>query len=152
MTHEEFNRLVGMLKIYPGCITQETYSAWYDSLKQYNYRDIDNAARDYIRHKAWAPKPADLIELLPKANNTGKFVQRFETLPDGREARVVACMRCNDTGLITWCDEDDRMVGRPCTCAAAHDNYSWGWLSIDEQQAYCNKHGYHGEVVGEQWA
>ncbi len=141
-----------MLKIYPGCITTETYVAWYDSLKQYNYRDIDSAARQYIREKSFTPKPADLISMLPKSPNTGKFVQHFETLPDGREVRVIACKRCNDTGLITWCDEEGRTVGRPCTCAAAHDNYSWGWIGWEAQQAYCNKHGYHGEVIGEVWA
>ena len=152
MRREEFNQLVGVLRIYPQCVTKETYDTWYDSLKRYDYGDIYEAVRRYVQESSFVPRPADIISRLPKAPTTGKFVRQFITLPDGREARLIACKQCQDTGLVISFDDEGRTVGHPCTCDAAHDKYRWGWLSCEEQQEFCNKHGFHGEEIGEVWA
>ena len=154
MTKDEFNRTAGMMRVFKDCITPQTYDTWYDSLRRYEYRDIDQAVRMYIKDPekgGFNPKPANIIAMLPKSPNTGKYVRRYEMI-DGVEKRVIACKQCLDTGLVMSVDSEGRTVGHPCTCTAAHDKYSWGWLDRSEQEAFIAKNGHHGEVVGEVWA
>lgn len=101
---------------------------WRDTFRDYDYATVEAAIIDYMSVNRFKPNPADIINCIPVAKaepkkEYKKFVPKYETMPDGRVVRVIKCRRCNDTGLITWMDEDFYRYGRPCTCEAALANY-----------------------------
>lgn len=152
MTTQEFLNIKNLLRVYPGCCKDQTdTNAWYETLRNYDYKLIDDAVRRYLQTNKYTPTPAAIIELIPKPTKDDGFKPRFETLPDGRTVPVISCRRCNDTGLITYYDKEGRIYGKPCECQAGHSNYHWGWLTEDEQKEFLRKNGKHGEVVGESW-
>ena len=143
MKEHEFIRIKQRL----GCIwsdlmpTADSVNAWYDSLKNYPFDLADQAAIKYIEENHFRPTPADIIMLIKAAKaeqnrSYDKFVPQFETLPDGRQVRVIKCKRCNDTGLVTWRDDDQVMYGRPCTCAAALANYAAARPKEERREAH----------------
>ena len=109
---------------------------WRDSFRDYNYDTVEKAIIDYMSANKYKPNPADIINCIPaaKADQTKPvkiFVPKYETLPDGRVVRVIKCRKCNDTGLITWMDDDFNRIGRICTCEAAIANYGIALRSED---------------------
>ncbi len=108
--------------------TPESLKAWFDSFKNYDFATVETAVIKYIESKPFKPTPADIIRLIPNrpadpTKEYKRFVPQYETGPDGRQKRVIKCRRCGDTGLITWRDDEERMVGDPCTCEAGLANY-----------------------------
>lgn len=138
------------MRVYPDTITPQTYDTWYDSLKKYIYDDVYYAVRSYINESSFNPKPADIIRRIPRAIPTQDNTPRFVQKTDGTYEKLIVCKQCNDTGLITWC-ENDIEYGKPCQCKSGHDNYTWGWLDRSEQENFIQKCGHHGEIVGERW-
>lgn len=96
---------------------------WADSFRDYDYATIEAAIIEYMKTNRFKPNPADIISCIPVAKAEPKakavFVPKYETLPDGKLVRVIKCRRCRDTGLITWDNERQETVGRPCECEAA---------------------------------
>lgn len=103
-------------------------TVWADSFKEYDFATIEQAVIDYMANNYFKPTPADIIKAIPappppKENQQRGWVPSYETLPDGQQRRTIKCRRCRDTGLITWWDNNQCMIGRPCTCEAAYANY-----------------------------
>lgn len=147
MTEQEFPRIVNMLRVYPKCCTDNgSIAVWYDSLKNYGYSEIYQAVQDYMKVNTFAPVPANLIALIPKAKGT-----EFKPKYDDSGRLLIQCRRCRDTGLITYTDKDGSVTGFPCDCPAGHSKYQWGWLGTEDQEEYIRKNNHHGEIVGEDW-
>ena len=129
--------------------TPAEIEAWNESLRPYGYDEIKAAAISYYNGPKgkYAPKPYELIELLPKAEKTN-FVPRYETV-NGKRVSVFSCLRCRDTGLITWTGADGAVYGKSCRCEAGRIRYPWPHLPLEQQEEYVRKHGHHGEIVGE---
>lgn len=148
MNNREFAMILPLLQMYKDCCrADEATDAWYQSLKDYAFTDIDGAVREYVRTCSYTPVPADIIRLLPKADPKVEFRPMYDS--QGRQ--LIQCRRCNDLGLIMWEDSEGRRRGKPCDCPAGHAKYSWGWKSRGEQEEYVKKHGSHGERIGESW-
>lgn len=152
MTLSEFQRIRSILKAnFKNFLNDANeIEVWYNSLKSYDAKVIEDAAWKYNKTEKFEPRIASLLEMIPKADNGRKFTPMFEEI-EGRTVPVISCQRCRDTGLITYEDDDGRTVGRPCDCPAGHAKYSWGWLTQEEQQQFVATNGSHGEVVGERW-
>ena len=137
MTKQEFLTIKNMLVVYKGfCSTNAEIEAWYESLRSYSFAVIEEAVRSYVRSNSYMPTPAAIIGLIPRAKTENTRI-RYECI-DGRVQRVVNCRRCWDTGLIIWADEEGRNIGRPCDCAAGHENYK-GYWTVEESYEEKNK-------------
>ncbi len=151
MTQNEFLNIAKLLRVYKDCIsTADAQFAWYESLREYSYHDIDNAVRSYINDCPYTPTPANIIQRLPKANRGEKIQPKYETI-NGKIVKLIQCKRCQDTGLVTTTYRDGSIHGTPCDCPAGHQNFAWGWLDRAEQEAFIGKYGHHGEIIGESW-
>ncbi len=159
MLANEFSRIVPLLKMYPGCChDMDNTKAWFESLRSYSAKTVEDAVRQYISKSGFPPTPYNIIECMPKPKPIEKVVPRLETVttisngvPKEIKVRVYHCQRCKDSGLLTRTDNDGCVYGYPCDCISGHANYSWGWISRGEQQEYVNKNGHHGEIIGESW-
>ena len=151
MQETEFRQIANLLKIYPGCCKEEEQvKAWWASLRNYDFRSIYDAVERYIRTETRTPVPASIISLIPKADPSQEFKPKYETI-DGEVVKVVQCQRCQDSGLVTWYDEEGMRYGRPCDCPAGHHYYRWGWLTREGKEEYVRKYGHHGEDMTEDW-
>lgn len=74
MTKDEFKLIVkGLKSVYNEqnfIATQAAFDIWYDSLKDLSYRDLSFAAQKYIQTGHFAPKPADLREIVASARTS----------------------------------------------------------------------------------
>lgn len=146
MNKSDFTKIAAMLRIYPKCCADEyAVEIWFDSLKRYSFGEVYQAVKDYLNSSQYAPVPAQIIQLIPKGKS-GLYKPMYR---DGQ--RLIQCMRCRDTGLVTYCDDDGRVVGFPCDCPAGHDKYSWGWLTDGEREEHIRKNGSHGSSASEDW-
>lgn len=146
MQIEEFKRIIVpyLSAAYKGMFpSQKGLEVWFESLKNYDLRLIEDAMHQYVQKNRFKPVPADLIALLPSASPEVKFQPHF----DG----TVQCTRCNDSGLVVWDDENGCKIGIPCNCPAGHEKYRWGWLTKDQKYEYIKKNSYHGEDMEEDW-
>ena len=155
MLVQEFLKTIKpLLRLYGCCADQENIKTWYESVKNYPVNTIEDATRAWIQKSPYTPTPYNIIDCIPKAKPIERLVPKIEEVEENgkiKKIRVVHCQRCNDTGLITRTDKDGNVYGKPCDCVSGHGNYTWGWLTQEEQQDYVNKNGYHGEVIGESW-
>lgn len=151
MLATEFSRIAALLRMFPNCChDSDNTKAWFESLRNYPVKVVEDAVRRYIAKSGYPPTPFSIIECMPKPKPAEKAIPKLETV-NGVKVWVYHCQRCKDTGLLTRTDNNGEVFGYPCDCASGHANYRWGWTSRAEQQEYVNKNGYHGEVVGESW-
>jgi len=139
--------------VWKGVMADESEAeVWYEVLKKYTYQQAKTACMKYITEGHYEPKPADILGCIPKGTNGQKFdpKPKFANV-NGKNTRVYTCQRCMDQGMIAWDDENGNLVGVPCDCPAGHHYFRWGWLTPEEQKAYIDKNGQHGEIVGENW-
>lgn len=73
MTREEFAKIVAALKTVYGeegfIKNQMAFDVWYDNLQDLPYRDAMFAAKKYMQTGHFAPKPADLREIVASAKS-----------------------------------------------------------------------------------
>lgn len=73
LTREEFRLIVkGLKAVYNEqnfISTQAAFDIWYDSLNDLTYQELSYAAQKYIQTGHFAPKPADLREIISSAKN-----------------------------------------------------------------------------------
>lgn len=73
LTREEFSLIVkGLKAVYSEqnfINTQAAFDVWYDSLNDLSYQELSYAAQKYIQTGHFAPKPADLREIISSAKN-----------------------------------------------------------------------------------
>lgn len=117
-----------MRTIWPSIMPDKSsVSAWQKSFEPYSFEVVETAVRQYIACKPFKPNPADIIGMIPaqpaKAEPKAPPRPTYETMPDGRQVKVIKCKRCRDLGLIMWEDAEGRVYGRPCTCEAALARY-----------------------------
>lgn len=145
MTEREFLQIQNLLRVYPNCCRDvDQTQAWWMSLKDYDFNRIYDAVEAYIRTETRTPVPAAVIGRIAKSTPKGNITPRFENI-DGKLTKVYRCLRCHDTGLVTWDDDDGHIYGRPCLCEAGKSNYRWGFLTAEQKEEYVRVHGYHGE-------
>jgi len=154
MNKNDFNNIRVMIRsLWKEAINSEpAYDAWYNSLKKYDYYLIKDAVEAYIRIGKFEPKPADIIAQIKAPERKSSFdpSPKYEEI-NGKRKRVFTCLRCRDSGMMTWDDADGHAIGLPCDCPAGHYYFRWGWLTVEEQQDFIKEHGHHGEIVGENW-
>ncbi len=111
--------------------TQPAFNAWFDTFRNYDFDLVEKATIKYIAENRFKPTPGDIMMQIQSAKADRsrayrRFVPQYETLPDGRQVRVIKCKRCRDTGLITWRDNDQCLWGHKCDCEAARTYYGVG--------------------------
>lgn len=122
MTKREFASILPWLKLYKDCCkNDEIIESWFDSLKEYDFIDVDTAFREYSNSSSYTPRPLDIINLIPKADPKTEFKQLY----DSNGVKLIQCRRCRDTGLITWEDHEGRRYGKPCDCPSGRKNYNF---------------------------
>ena len=125
--------------------------AWQESFRRYDFDTIKTACISYYNGASgqYYPKPFNILELLPRADSMElNLAPRYEMV-NGVRTRAYNCLRCKDTGLITWTDENGCIYGKSCRCMAGKIKYPWSHLTREEQMEYVKKNGSHGETIGE---
>lgn len=125
MRPNEFETIRSLIRAaWPVMLTsQHDIRVWFETFRNYDFAVVEIAVKDYIKNNKFRPTPADIFDYIPAAKPAPAFIPRFEVLPNGRKQRVISCRKCNDLGLVIWEDENQCLIGRPCTCAAAIANY-----------------------------
>lgn len=159
MTFDDFMRFdAPMLKAaYRMFIGEEEdvsaqYDIWYSTLKRFDRASVETAIRSWIGSNKYRPTPADIVLMMPSLSPDKEFKPSFADV-NGKRVKLIQCMRCMDTGVISFEGKDGCVYGVPCDCPAGHANYKWGWLTEDEQKEVKARHPeeYKSSVVGENW-
>lgn len=148
MTNTEIiTALVKIDSVFRGVMRKESAPIWIDALAPYEESEVNKAIDRYIQTKPFPPKPADIIRLLPERKSTyisnGYRKDNLEEIitEDGevKRFRVYKCIDCSDTGLITWRNSNDCLVGKPCRCELGKMRYPKSYSEYYESEAYAQR-------------
>lgn len=143
VTTEEVLRLKQRLKATWKDIMPDASSVavWRDTFEDYTFKEIEQAAIDYMKANYYKPTPADIIGMIPVKVPAAAYnsapAKMYETMPDGRVQRVIKCRWCNDSGLIINTYPTGAQAAQPCEhCEMGRINYPWYFLSPEEKAEY----------------
>ena len=102
---------------------------WYDSLRQYDFEDVDASVSAYIYANNRRPTIADIV------NGARVNKSKRSRPPEFRGRATVSCPFCKDKGLIITVTPMGIVNGRPCDkCGMGRAKHPWEFKSEEEKE------------------